>query len=57
MREEFKSDDEFLAMTYSLPTWITAQFRRAYGEQGEAALGGVNGSPQHAIRVNAALAT
>jgi 16S rRNA (cytosine967-C5)-methyltransferase len=51
-REDFASDDEYLAMRYSLPTWITAQFGRAYGDAREAALQGIDESPQHAVRVN-----
>ena len=51
-REDFASDDEFLAMRYSLPTWISAQFGRAYGDDREAALAGIDESPQHAVRVN-----
>ena len=51
-REDFASDDEFLAISYSLPTWIAAQFGRAYGGEREAALAGINASPQHAVRVN-----
>lgn len=57
VRDGCASEDEFLALTYSLPTWITAQFGRAYGERREAALAGVNASPQHAVRVNLMRAT
>ncbi len=53
VRDDFESDDDFLAVTYSLPTWICAQFGRAYGERREEALAGINASPQHAIRWNA----
>jgi 16S rRNA (cytosine967-C5)-methyltransferase len=51
-RDAFASDDEYLAMRYSLPTWISAQFGRAYGDAREAALAGIGASPQHAVRVN-----
>jgi 16S rRNA (cytosine967-C5)-methyltransferase len=48
----FKSEDDYLGVLHSVPTWIAAQFRVAYGADRDAALAGVNRAPQHAIRVN-----
>ncbi len=50
---DFKSDDDYAATLYSLPTWVVAQWRRAFGDALDAILAGVNGAPQRAVRVNA----
>jgi 16S rRNA (cytosine967-C5)-methyltransferase len=50
---DFKTADDWAGMCFSVPTWIAAQFGRAYGEARDAALRGVNAAPQHALRVNA----
>jgi 16S rRNA (cytosine967-C5)-methyltransferase len=49
---DFKSEDDFLGVRFSTPTWIAAQFGRAYGERREAVLAGINEAPQYALRVN-----
>jgi 16S rRNA (cytosine967-C5)-methyltransferase len=48
----FKSEDDYFGVARSVPTWIAAQFLAAYDGQRDAALAGVNGAPQHALRVN-----
>jgi 16S rRNA (cytosine967-C5)-methyltransferase len=49
---DFKSAIDWAGMRFSVPTWVAAQFERAYGAAGDAALAGVNTAPQHALRVN-----
>lgn len=51
-REEFASEDEYLGVAYSLPTWMVARLRSTFGERITAILEGINRAPQHAIRVN-----
>ncbi|MEO6991238.1 MAG: transcription antitermination factor NusB [Candidatus Baltobacteraceae bacterium] len=50
---DFESENDYLGTRYSLPTWIVAQLRGALGNELEAALGGLNAAPQHAVRTNA----
>ena len=50
---DFKSFDDYLGTAYSVPTWVAAQYGRAFDGQREAALRGINSAPQHALRVNA----
>jgi 16S rRNA (cytosine967-C5)-methyltransferase len=50
---DFKSEDDYLGVRYSTPTWIAAQFGRSYGDAREAVFVGINSAPQHAVRVNA----
>ncbi len=50
---DFKSAADWAGVRFSVPTWIAAQFERAYGDARDAALAGVNRAPQHALRVNA----
>jgi 16S rRNA (cytosine967-C5)-methyltransferase len=50
---DFESENEYLGTRYSVPTWVAAQFARAYDGVRDAALAGVNSAPQHALRVNA----
>ena len=50
---DFKSDDDYLGVRFSVPTWVAAQFGRAFDGRREAVLAGINASPQHAVRVNA----
>ncbi len=49
----FAGDDDYLATAFSLPTWIVAQWGRAFGAQVPAMLAGGNAQPQRAVRVNA----
>ncbi len=49
---DFKNEDDYLGVRFSTPTWIAAQFGRAYGSAREAVLTGINAAPQHAVRVN-----
>jgi 16S rRNA (cytosine967-C5)-methyltransferase len=49
---DFKSEDDYLGVRYSTPTWIAAQFGRAYGGAREAVLAGINAAPQYALRVD-----
>ena len=49
----FASDDDYLATTFSLPTWVVAQWRRAFDGELPGILAGVNAPPQRALRVNA----
>ena len=49
---DFKSEDDYFGVAYSVPTWVAAQYRVAYDGKREASLAGVNRQPQHALRVN-----
>lgn len=49
---DFKSDDDYAGTVYSVPTWIAAQFGRAFDGSRDLALAGVNAAPQAALRVN-----
>jgi 16S rRNA (cytosine967-C5)-methyltransferase len=49
---DFESEDDFRAVSFSVPTWIAARFREAFGAPvTEAILAGLNDAPQHALRV------
>jgi 16S rRNA (cytosine967-C5)-methyltransferase len=50
---DFASHDEYLGTLCSVPTWVVAQFGRAFGDMREAALAGINVAPRHAVTVNA----
>ena len=55
VREDFTSEDDFFAVTYSLPTWVVRQFRAVFGaERLEAICAGVNLPAQAAVSVNLA---
>ena len=54
---DFKSEDDYLGTAFSLPTWMAAQFGRAYNGERSAVLAGINAAPQHAVRVNGLRAT
>jgi len=54
---DFETFDDYLGTAYSMPTWITTQFGRVFGEAREAILAGINAPPQHAVRVNRLRAT
>jgi 16S rRNA (cytosine967-C5)-methyltransferase len=57
-REEFSSEDDYLATLYSFPTWIVATMRRAFGgDLLESILTGLNAQAQPALRVNLTRAT
>ena len=49
---EFKSDDDYAGVAYSVPTWIAAQFGRMLDGSRDLALAGINAAPQLAVRVN-----
>lgn len=51
-REDFGSDDDFLATRYSLPTWLVRQWRHVFGERAEAICAAVNEPARPAILVN-----
>ncbi|MBV8198597.1 MAG: methyltransferase [Candidatus Eremiobacteraeota bacterium] len=51
-REQFESDDEFLATRYSLPTWIVRQWREVFRDRAEAICAGVNEPAAPGIVVN-----
>jgi 16S rRNA (cytosine967-C5)-methyltransferase len=50
---DFKNNDDYLGVAFSVPNWVAAQFGVAYADRRDAALAGVNLAPQHALRVNA----
>jgi len=50
---DFSSGEDFLGTLRSVPTWVVAQFGRAFGDSREAALAGINLAPRHAVTVNA----
>ncbi|MBV9233887.1 MAG: hypothetical protein JO030_07585 [Candidatus Eremiobacteraeota bacterium] len=52
VREEFESEEDFLATRYSLPTWLVRQWREVFGERAEAVCAGVNEPPAGAVVVN-----
>ena len=49
----FKSDDDYAGTAYSVPTWIAAQYGRAFDGSRDLALAGVNAAPQAALHANA----
>lgn len=52
-REDFESEDEYLATAYSLPTWIVRQWRTTFGDAAlERMCAGVNEAPRTSITVN-----
>lgn len=53
VRASFESDDEYLAMRYSLPTWLVRQWREVCGEELEAICAAVDEPARAAIVVNA----
>ncbi len=50
---DFKSDDDYAGTAYSVPTWIAAQYGRAFDGSRDLALAGVNAAPQAALHANA----
>ncbi len=52
-RDEFESDDDFLATIASLPTWIVAHWRRRFGDDAiQAIVAGVDAPAPVGLRVN-----
>lgn len=51
-RENFDSDDEYLAAAYSLPTWLVRQWREGFGDRTETIAAAVNAPARTAIVVN-----
>ncbi len=51
-RDRFPTEDEYLAVRYSLPTWIVRQWRQLFGDRLEAVCAAVNEPAQGAIAVN-----
>jgi len=49
---DFENENDYLGTRFSVPSWIAAQFGRAYDGARDLALAGVNTAPQHALRVN-----
>jgi 16S rRNA (cytosine967-C5)-methyltransferase len=49
---DFKSDDDYAGTAYSVPTWIAAQYGRAFDGSRDEALAGVNAAPQVALHAN-----
>ena len=54
---EFTSELDFLGTRHSLPSWMAGQFAQSYERMRDAALAGVNAAPQHALTVNALMAS
>jgi 16S rRNA (cytosine967-C5)-methyltransferase len=52
-RDDFASEDEYLATRYSLPTWLVRQWRQVFGAALESVCAAVNEPPRAAIVVNA----
>ena len=52
-RESFGDEDEYLAMRYSLPTWLVRQWRAVFGARVEEVCAGVNERRASAVTVNA----
>ena len=50
---DFKSDDDFAGTAHSVPTWIAAQYGRAFDGSRDLVLAGVNSAPQAALHANA----
>jgi 16S rRNA (cytosine967-C5)-methyltransferase len=48
----FENENDYAGTRFSVPSWIAAQFGRAYDGVRDSALAGVNAAPQHALRVN-----
>ena len=51
-RESFEDDDEYLAIRYSLPTWLVRQWRAVFGARLEEVCAGVDEPARAAITVN-----
>jgi 16S rRNA (cytosine967-C5)-methyltransferase len=51
-REDFESDDDFLATRYSLPTWLVRQWRQVFGGRAETICAAVNEPARPAVVVN-----
>ena len=49
----FESEADYAATAFSLPTWIVAQWQRAFDADLTAIVAGVNAQPQRTLRVNA----
>ena len=52
-RERFGSDEEYLGVRYSLPTWLVRQWRSVFGERVEAICSAVNEPARSAVTINA----
>jgi 16S rRNA (cytosine967-C5)-methyltransferase len=55
--DRFENEQEYLATRYSLPTWLTRQWRETFGANAERVFAGVNDPAQAALVVNALEAT
>jgi 16S rRNA (cytosine967-C5)-methyltransferase len=53
VRENFKSDDDYVGTRYSLPTWLVRQWRATFGADLEAICVGVNQPQRTAVTINA----
>ena len=51
-RDDFESDDDYLATRYSLPTWLVRQWRASFGERIEVICAGVNEPARTAVTIN-----
>jgi len=51
-RESFDDDDEYLAIRYSLPTWLVRQWRGVFGARLEEVCAGVDEPARAAVTVN-----
>jgi 16S rRNA (cytosine967-C5)-methyltransferase len=55
---DFENDDDYRAVRFSVPTWVAARFREAFGAAVcEQILAGLNTAPQHALRLDLARAS
>ncbi|HEV3156251.1 MAG TPA: 16S rRNA (cytosine(967)-C(5))-methyltransferase RsmB [Candidatus Baltobacteraceae bacterium] len=52
-REAFKTEEDYLGARFSLPTWITAQWRGVFEGRCPEICEGVNRVPRQSVRVNA----
>jgi 16S rRNA (cytosine967-C5)-methyltransferase len=49
---DFENDDEYRGVCFSVPTWVAARFREAFGVPAtQEILAGLNAAPQHALRL------
>jgi 16S rRNA (cytosine967-C5)-methyltransferase len=51
--DDFENENDFIAVAFSVPTWIATAWRRTFDGALEALLAGINAAPQQAVRVNA----